>query len=287
MRKSIAILILASAAAPAEDLWDFLPELPPTSEISFNTGGDSNAGWNARLSASISGPKAIQFTGAVAANETISEQARLQTRSWSAGISSDPLQTSSIGINYEEWGKKNALTIDTLEIPITWNLPAISLMLTPQQRKIYLQLKKPTAQGKEELQVDSQGIGLDINWYINSEWSASAGYRHYNYSKNPTRLATDYRAIIAFSPDTLQLASGLDQRQLNLGMSWSQAGTLVGIDWLRATSAIDQSRISTTTLYVSRNFSHNWRIDISGGMQNVPYEDSTLIFGNLGMAYEW
>ena len=109
----------------------------------------------------------------------------------------------------------------------------------------------------------------------------------YKTSCSGSRLAEDFRAILIFSPETLDLASGLDKNRFTLGAGYFLATGEIGAQWSRSQSALDGNHATVITLYGSRDLSRAWRVDLSGGGQSVDYDDEQILFANLGIAYRW
>jgi hypothetical protein len=288
MKATALLLMLAAGMAQADDtLWDFLPELPPTSEITLSTGADSANGWNSQISALLEGPQAVQFSMMLGTSKTVGDNASLRTDFWSAGIGSDPLGDFSIGLDYSVWGNEHAMTIHSVRATFGFNSDHFSLTLSPQQRTIRLRLKEPYSQQRPHWQEESQDIGITATWYALPDWSFSSNYIQYHYTANPVRLATDYRAALIFSQDTLQLASGLDDNRMVLGVNHYLEKTVLGGEWARSLSAVDNSTATTVTLLISTERSRSWRLDLHGGVQNTEYNDSAILFADIGVAYRW
>lgn len=272
----------------AESEWDFLAQLPAESEAGISLGTDSASGTNRLVYAALAAPANTRFDLALGDSLQTSDQAELNTSFFSAGLTSDPLAKFNLGVSYESWGNDDSLTIDSWRWSLGFNADYYSLNLRLHRRSIeLLSARRSPNQTQQRVAVNSNGAGVALDYFGKAGWSFSAGFDLYDYSEDLTRLSADPHANVFFSPDTLRLASGLDDNRIRLSASYFFHDQPLGLEWQRSVSTVDDSRSTATSVFTSYELSSAWRLDLQGGWQNVDYNSDVIFFGNLGLGYRW
>ena len=280
-------LWLSAWPVQGELSWVLPPLPPPNNSLSLDATTDNADGWSRQLAASLAGPLALQFNLAYGETYVSADTSELKTELRAFGIATDPLADFSADLGYEKWGSDDELTIDTLRLGLTLNLGDFAFTLTPQQRSIRLYTRERFRDRLPYVDVDGRDIGLNIGYYGLQDWALSAGYVHYDYSEDLTRLADNLLALFVFPLKNLELASGLNSRLLSLDATHVLAGGEVGVEWVRATSAVDGGNADTATLHGRIELTPAWQLNLRGGVQNVDYSDDAILFLGLGVEYLW
>ena len=282
----ICCVIAEAQGAPLD--WDWLDEIAPPAQSSLgvNVGIDDADGWSRQFDISLAGPLYSQFDFSYGESYVESDQAQLETDYYSLGLTTDPLAEVSISVGFEDWGDEEALTIETLWLGFTMNLGDFSVTLMPQQRDIRLQLSERSQRSANHVDVEGRDIGLILSYYAD-DWVFSGAYFNYDYSKNISRLDEDYRAIYAFSLDTLDLASGLDDYRYSIGIGKLLGEISVDLDWSRSRSAVDGNYASLTSLSFDIPLNDQLSLNLMGGVQDVDYAEDKILFSNLGLTLFW
>ncbi len=271
----------------SDALWDFLPELPSTSEISIGGGLDSVGGWSRNTALTLEAPAATLIFLSTGESNIESDRSSLRTRYWNAAFSTDPAQAVSVGIAYDKQDSDDAIDIDGISITLAFNTERFSFSLTPGRRDLSFSLNHRLRAKREAPIIDSRDILASASWFATTDWTISATYRSANYSKDMKRLAADPRLQLALSPETLQLSTGLEKRRLTIGVQHYFPQLDTGLEWSRSLSAVDNSAADSTTLLASKALSRSWRIDASTGISRTDYNADTIFFGNISVAYLW
>lgn len=285
---SLLLLTVFSATAHAnDDLWDFLPELPPTSEISIGGGIDSAGGWSRSTAMTIEGPSASLISLSAGDSDTESDRSSLSTQYWSAAFSTDPAEAFSLAIAYDQQDNDDAISSDGVSVTVAFNMENVSLSLTPGQRTISLALNDRFRSKREAPTIKSRDLLISGSWFFTDDWSISASYSSTSYSDDVARLATDPRLQLVLSPETLQLSTSLEKKRYVATVYRYFPELVTGIEWSHSISAIDRSTATSYTLLAQRDLSHAWRLDASAGVSVADYNTDTTLFGNLAVAYRW
>ncbi len=286
-----AALVAASLALPGHaadgDLWDFLPPLPPTSEVGINLGIDGAGGWSPQLAATLEGPYASRWFGTLGESRTSANDDALTSQYRNLGFVTAPFADLSVGASYEIEDNDGALDIEGYGVSVRFNANHFSLTLAPRWRNISLKLNPKQAAKRSAPELKSRDLSLAADWYASERWSFGIGYSHSSYSEDLSRLASDRRVLLLFTPETLRLSAGLQQQRLTASaIRYIDSGS-VGLEWSRSVSAIDDSTTSSATLFVSHAPSRSWRIDASAGIEYADYRDDAIVFGSVGLAFLW
>ncbi len=284
----LLLTTVATTAVHANDaLWDFLPELPPTSEISVGGGLDSVGGWSRDTALTLEAPAATLIFLSAGESNIESDRSSLRTRYWSAAFSTDPAQAVSVGIAYDKQDSDDAIDIDGISVTVVVNKGNFSFSLTPGQRNISLSLNERLRSKRQAPTIESRDILVSASWFASTDWSISATYSNADYNENVGRLATDPRVQLVFSPETLQLSTGLEKRRFTAGIQRYFAQLDTGLEWSHSVSAIDHSTADSVTVLASKALSRAWRIDASTGISRTDYSADTIFFGDIAVAYRW
>lgn len=284
------LLCIAAAESQAEGLeLDWLEEIapPPQSSIAISFGRDDEDGWSRQLDLSLAGPLSTQVDVSFGESKAESDQARLRTDFRNLSLATDPLEEVSLAVGYEEWGDDDALSIRTRWLGLTLNLDNFSITLMPQQRQIRLQVLQWFQRYLPHVDLKSRDIGLSMTYFGPDGWTFRSSYFKYDYSKDMSRLNDSYWVIFFFPLDTLDLASGLDQRRYSIGIGKYIGEIDIGLDWTRSRSAVDGNDSTVTSLCGDIPLDDRFTLNLVGGVQDVDYTDGQVLFANLGLTFSW
>ncbi|NOZ54666.1 MAG: hypothetical protein GXP08_16280 [Gammaproteobacteria bacterium] len=255
----------------------------PLSILTSSYSLDSNGGQNLFLYVNLT-IKAQQslMLGLGGSNQTLlASNEQRETNTYLIGYAVAAGRSVTFGLEYERWGEEETLIMDVLRFNLGVDVQDWSLTVTPQWRKIILDMEVRNRQ----FEVVSSGLALDIDYLGIDQWFLSIGYRINNYSKD---LVVDKRKINnrIFLSFFNQLQSVTDRKQLSLGVGYYIDTETLGISWLRAESAIDTSETGTVTLFFSSDLLNDWSVTLSLGQQYyVGGANAEFLGGSL--TYYW
>lgn len=211
----------------------------------------------------------------------------VKTHSYHVGIASNPLKDAALGIDYEKWGEKDALLMETWRLDMTLNLDAWSLRFSPAQSMITGYTRDTTLVTlPPSFEIDSNRYEASISYFSDSNWNATAGYTYINYSRDVSKVTTSLKVALALSPETLQLISVLDQRRYLFTLGYTLDEDQFGIDWSRMESALDSSHYTSVSAFYSKAIGNQWAVDLTLGQQK-PSNGDKLNFVTLVLNYFW
>jgi hypothetical protein len=287
---STLLLCLVVTDAPGEELFlDWLEEIPPPPQSSFGIsfGTDDADGWSRQADLSLAGPSYVRVDFSYGESYVESDDARLETRFRSLSLSTDPLVRVSGAFGYEDWGDEDALTIETIWLELALNLGDFSIALRPQQRDIQLEVLEWVRRFRSHVDLESRDLGLRLDYYGLDGWVLSGSYFYYDYTEDLSRLDEDRRAQFIFPLNTLDLATGLDERSYSLGLGTQVGGASIDLDWTRSRSAVDGSHSTVTSLSGDFSLDDHFGLSLMGGAQDVDYAEELILFANIGLNIIW
>lgn len=220
-------------------------------------------------------------------NANATSRLDVKTNSYHTGLSSNPLNDISFGIDYEHWGEDKALLTDTWRIDLTVISENWSVRLAPAHSTITGYTRDTTLVSiPPQFDIDSDRYDGSISYFSPSDWNVTAGYTYFNYSRDVSKVATSLLVAAVLSPETLQLISVLDKRRYLLSFGFNLDDDQVGLDCSRMVSALDGSYYTTVSLFYSKPFATHWAADVSLGQQRTSNND-TINFMNLVLNYFW
>ena len=292
MKKTALILLLVSfdafaAETPDDDLWDFLPEPMPSSEISVSGSLDSINGGSLALAGSFQAPASSRISLSLGNSRSVSDSSTLDTTYWRIGWRSDPAAVTSVMLAYEGEDNDGAFDSNGVSLGFSFNGDSMTLSITPRFRNISMALKRNKANRSGAIDLDARDLTVALEWFSENGWIIGGSHTTSDYSRDLRRLATDRKIQLLFSPETLELSSGLEESRTSLSIFRSLASALVGGEWSRGISAATDSVSTTISALASIDVSRQWRVDLSVGATNADYNSETTLSGTAGVTYRW
>ncbi len=165
----LLLAIVATTTHASDALWDFLPELPPTSEISVGGGLDSVGGWSRNTALTLEAPATTLIFLSAGESNTESDRSSLRTRYWNAAFSTDPAQAVSVGIAYDKQDSDDAIDIEGISITLALNTERFSFSLTPGQRDLSFSLNDRLRDKHEAPVIESRDILASASWFATTD----------------------------------------------------------------------------------------------------------------------
>ena len=292
MKKITLLLLLIPVSAVAaetsdEDLWDFLPEPMPTSEIGISGSLDSVDGSSLQLSGSFQAPASSRISLSLGKSRSVSDFSTLDTTFWRVGWRSDPAAVAGVTLAYEGEDNDGAFDSSGVSLGLAFNSDSMTLSITPRFRNISMDVRQRKANRPGTIDLDARDLTVAVEWFSESGWVIGGRHTVSDYSRDLRRLATDPKIQLLFSPETLELSSGLEERRTSLSIFRSLASALVGIEWSRGLSEATDSVSTTVSMLASFDISPQWRLDLGVGATNADYNSETTFSGNAGVTYRW
>jgi hypothetical protein len=253
------------------------------SVLSANASIDDSNSNSFYFDASLALPDELRFGAGGGNNANADSRVDVKTTVYHAGLSTNPLKPVALGIDFERWGDPDNLLSETWRFDLSINIADWSLRFSPAYSSITVYT---LAAPRPEIDMDSDSYGVGLGYYSESGWFVDAGYTHFLYSRDVSKVPTTLLFQFVLSPTTLQLLSALDERRYTVSAGFDISDDQVGIDWSRTESALDASYYTTVSLFYSKPFGLQWAVDITVGQQHASYGE-TLNFASLGVNYFW
>ena len=262
-------------------------DLPSLLSVEWLGGNDGRDDLFVDLDLSLGGPRLLLSVTQSRVDNSLSDYT---TRSYVAGLYSDPLQTLNVGIEARQWGLTNNIRSRGLRAFFAYNARDASLSLRPQFRQIDLTTSDFCQQFPEcpdQWRIQSRGISIDGNYYLDA-WGFTLGISLQNYDRDLQPLASRALIIRLFTPLALELATGLEDYGINAGIRYAFHGGLLSVNEYRSTSAVDGLVSWLTNARLSIDLDPHWRLGLNGGLLRMPaLEDSDSVYAGLGLGYAW
>lgn len=211
----------------------------------------------------------------------------LDSKSYSLGFGSTPGAPVEFSANYEDWGKSNTFSVDSLSGTVRFNTSDWSFGITPYLR--YMDIEGRNRGGQEKnINVDSQGLLLDLSFSGFTRFFIYGRYINYRYSEDVSKLDTSRRSglLSFFTPATLSFAQGLEDSALSLAVDYSFNPMTLGVELSQSRSAVDDSVANTTTFSLIWPISSQWDAATEGGWLSQEDTDDIQFFSG-SIHYRW
>lgn len=282
----LAVLISTTLSAPL-----FAADSLPSS-LTLSGSADDNGGRDAFVDIDLGLPAMHNLRLSLMAGQSRSHSngQDYDTRDYLLGLSSDPLNDISTGIEYEYWGDEGALITRTWRASLSFNEADWSFALQPQYRDIRL-FTSPACQQFPRCpsRFDTSSVGLAANLGLyRGPWSANLSYSVHDYEHQVSVLATDPRMWRIFSIPSQELATGFDDYRLGLAVYYSPDWGSLGLDEQYSESAVDGTKSYMTTLSLMTHLSDDWSLRLRGGALTVPdTSGGDSLFAGASLTYSW
>ena len=211
----------------------------------------------------------------------------LDSKAYSLGFGSNPDAPIEFSANYEDWGKSNTFSVDSLSGTIRFNHSDWSFGITPYLR--YLDIEGSNRGGQEKnFNVDSQGLLLDLSFTGFTRFLIYGRYINHRYSEDVSKLDASGQSgfLRFFTPATLSFAQGLEDSALSFAVDYSFNPVTLGVELSQSRSAIDDSVANTTTFSLIWPISSQWDASTEGGWLSQKDEEDIQFLGG-SIHYRW
>ena len=264
---------------------------PLPSLLTVEGGGDSEGSSDSYLSLDYGLPAGARLLVSLAGNRNDSQYNAITTHTTRVGVSSNPLDKLSAGVELEHWGQEDVLVTDTLRIVMESSLDNWLFSLRPEWATLTLTtdcIALIIANCKPEEKVHSSGVAIDINYFTDGPWGFSIGYASHSYDRHIEALDKYPVFQLVFSAATLDLAAGVEDSRSRVGVSYATTHSLWGLSHLRSVAKVGGSESLVTTLRFSTDITKQWRLRLRAGNQHYADNSADRVgFAGAGLSYSW
>jgi len=196
------------------------------------------------------------------------------------GMASDPLGSVEVGFDYSDWDSSDDFIIESRDLWLRFNGAFWSVTATHYNRDIFVRFLN-----RELVALDSTGSSLAADWYGDGDWWIGADYTTYNYSRDIS-LINRTRVFLHLAPAAQVYAFGLEDHSSSVWAGGFYESAVVGIEWRRGVTAVDDSATSVLTLSIEQPISDRWTLN---GLLGYFSEDTDagLWFTGIGLEVSW
>ncbi len=248
--------------------------------MNVGLGLDSTEGRDTYIDTSIDLPEDRTF-GVYAAQSNRKDLAGAEVKSRTlavnVGANLDDLQ---FNLEAERWGDPHELSIDSWRTRVQWFFADAAFTVEPQLRFITLDTSLA------DVRFNSTGLNLGLIVFVTEQLTYQFNYTTYQYSADVTRFQTSQVLQTRLSSTTLQLAGGLQENQIGIGVSYAWSAFDIGANAARGQSAIDQSVGQIYSLYGAWQITEDYSLSTQMGRQSIEGEADTSIYSlSIGMTW--
>ena len=275
----ITIQITPSTAFALDDL-SVIQYIP--NYLSVDYGRDNDNGRStfiyANLGLSLSDRLIV---GAGEQLETVSRSDEsLNNKTYLLGYSYVPSYQAQAGAEYEFWGDRDKVTIDSFRAVLAFNAGKFAITVTPEFRKL-----KISNDSQCDEDIDSGAAKIDFSVDVHEDYTLNLGYVAYDYSNNLTQLAE-----CVASSEKLEIESRIDSvandTVLTLGLDFYRNTESYGGYLMRSKTALNFEISRTLSLYASTDRFDDWTLTVTAGVtENLDNSTTTFLSGTA--TYYW
>ena len=264
-------------------LWG--PPLAAAPSLSLDLDLDEAGGWRQALQAGLPAPGQGRLDLYLDRQRSEGSEGHLDTRTWRLGLSSDPLADLVAGVEYEEWGQAGALGSETLRGVLGLYRGAWYLGLEPQARflRLYLADWAAARVNRAYWRLEGRDLTLRLGYTGGGPFSLAAAWSRSTYSEDLHLLVDRLLVSLALTPETLDLAAGLDAWRSRLEGRYRRGPWSLGLALERARSAVDDALADAMTLHLGRRLGRRWTLRLRLGLQDLGYTGSRAWFAGGGV----
>lgn len=284
VRAAAVVLWLVTAGVSAQEAGR-LPSL-----FALEISGDSVDGRDYYLDLDYGLPGGARLLLSLGESRSGGSGLAITTHLRSLGLRADPLQDLSGGFDLEYWGEAGRLTSETLRMVLELNAGPWFVSLRPQWRSLTLYtdcIERLRLRCNSQEKIRSRGMTLDAVYYTAGPWGFSVAYQRHRYDREVSTLGRFRRFEYVFSASTLQLALGLEDYRVSVGISYAGERLLWNLSSLKSVSAVDNAENVVTTLRLSTELNPHWRLRLRVGSQYFAGGGERINFVGAGLAYSW
>lgn len=261
-------------------------ELP--SVVSLEWGGDDYGNRDSYLSLDYALPGGARLLFSAGSTRSDSEDNPLTVKSSLLGFRSNPLSKFSGGVDFEHWGDKESLTTDTFRMVFELNLDKWLISLRPQWRTLtFITDCVAPINCDPEVEVQSTGTAIDVNYFFDSPWGLSLGYVKHEYDRKVEALYQYPVFDLIFSATTMDLAAGIEDYRNSIGVSYVTMNSVWSLSRIKTVSKVSAVTTIITTLRFSTDINESWRLLLRIGSQANEDKTERIGFAGAGFSFSW
>jgi len=263
------------------DIFD-IPEKDPT-EITLNHYRDTEDNQETGLSFYQISDNQVQLSMGHTQLNSQGLTAKIESNKQFLMIGTSPYEDLSATLMFDHWKADNALRIDTTEIKLIIATESSQFSISPQSRSIELYLKE--AIQKDNINLSSQGLFLQYQYFAESNVSFSLSHQNHKYSKDLAAAATNPFLLFILQPATLSLASGLEKKSSALNISKLLSNGSISFMHKVSTSAFDNTKLKSYSIDWQRLVNPDIALNFSIGQSSSDESNTTSEFYNISITY--
>jgi hypothetical protein len=202
-------------------------------------------------------------------------------RSYSLGISSDPLASWSFNLEGEYWKQDFSMDSRGAKISAAYQNDLFFLQFSWLRNNIQILYNTNT---QRRLDIVDQGQEINLQYFATDKLMLHASFRRHNYDKNISALDNPLLGQF-FSNTTLSLAYGLEDTAWSVGGNYALGQAFnTGYRHARSRSAVDNSLSLSNEVQI--DWQHDqWGSNLSLGRQTYEDTDDAVNYVNLSLSY--
>lgn len=207
---------------------------------------------------------------------------QVDTGEFRIGFDHEFFQDMTIGMGYEYWGRDQEIISQTLDSQFDWWVSDWSLGFALELRKLTLYGRLLNSRFKND--ITSRGFGPRIA-YLGTNWNINFNAKAFDYSEDPARLNT-LRAYVLLGARTFNLASDLNDWQVNFSIEYQFTSWSIGPAFTLARSAIDDQRSNSYSLLTNIDITRSFSLSLEAGTIE-PETGSNTDFATLSLGFHF
>lgn len=280
----LALLLSFSNSLWAQELKD---------EVSLTSASGSQGGRSGYIRYVHFTESQYQFEVLAGSSRNIDNRDEVTSRTFSIGMSTDPLNDWQLGGYLENWGLVDELQEKKLRVPFRYSLGENWEFRTAAHlgNLVFQNISTET----EDVKVSSTAIELGVAFYGLKNWRFSFDIEGHEYGTDLTQYNNERVASI-FSDSTLALTSALIKSQSRLSVVHSWEKWDLGVTLGGSKSAIDESVMSFFEVNGFWDISEAWFANATFGNARVTdygliplafRDDEVFGYGEIGGGFRW
>lgn len=186
----------------------------------------------------------------------------------------------STGFEYRYWGQSGELQTHSFIGRLQSYSENGSVLIKPRLNWIVLYTLIPAL---PVIDILSPGGEIVFDRYHGENWLSSWTVGLNFYSKDTSKLSSNNKVLLVFSPRTLELASSFNKFYIYYDLSYANETRLTGINVAYTVSAIDNSQFGYFTFYSFHSLNKNLDLDYSLATSHL----FNSIDMSVGLTYSW
>ena len=204
----------------------------------------------------------------------------LDNKTYLLGYNYFPYSVTQIGAEYEFWGDRDKVTIDSFRVVLAVNTGSFAITVTPELRKI-----KVSNDSQCDESIDSDSVKVDLSVDLDDNYTLNTSYISYDYGSNLTELGS-----CVDNSEKLEIESRIDSvandRQIALGLDFYDDTGTYGVSLSKSKTALYSLDSKSLSFYASTDQFDDWSLTATIGITENT-DDSSTMFATGTITYYW